>query len=190
MWWGVLDKGKCLQVNIQYFGDYKNTSNIYSDIKTSYLYKYNSKFLKHYQVPVYVVPITFGTTGNVILLIIIISNKDMRNITNMYILKLAISDIIYLTVYSSETCANRISDTWLDDDFVCTFLPFCRRLTVGLSVYSVAVFSSQRYRVTVFPSPRPCLFAAILASYCGYSLWRVDFGCIFRHSISFLKIPV
>jgi hypothetical protein len=32
-----------------------------------------------------------------------------------------------------------------------TFLPFCRRLSVGLSVYSVALFSIQRYRVTVNP---------------------------------------
>ena len=111
------------------------------------MYKYNSEFLKHYQVPVYAVPFTFGTTGNVILLIIIICNKDMRNVPYMYILNLAISDIIYLTVLFSEACANRISDTWLDGDFMCTFLPFCRRLSAGLS----AVFSIQRYRVTAIP---------------------------------------
>jgi Leucine-rich repeat (LRR) protein len=29
IWWGVLEKGQCLQGNIQYYGDYKNTS--YSD---------------------------------------------------------------------------------------------------------------------------------------------------------------
>lgn len=66
-------------------------------------------------------------------------------------LNLAISDIIYLTVHSSEACANRISYTWLNDDFICTFLPFCHRLSVGLSAYSVAVFSTHRYRVTVIP---------------------------------------
>ena len=67
----------------------------------------------------------------------------------MYILNLDISDIIYLTVLFSETCENIISDKWLDGDFLCTVLPFCRRLSVGLSVYSVALLSIQRYRVTV-----------------------------------------
>jgi len=64
---------------------------------------------------------------------------------------LAISDIIYLTTLFSEACANRISGTRLDGDFMVTFLPFCRRLSVGLSLYSVAVFNIQRYRVTVNP---------------------------------------
>jgi hypothetical protein len=75
----------------------------------------------------------------------------MQTVPNMYILNLAISDIIYLTELFSEACANRISGTRLDNDFMFTFLPFCRRLSVGLSVYSVALFSIQRYRVTVNP---------------------------------------
>jgi hypothetical protein len=69
----------------------------------------------------------------------------------MYILNLAISDIIYLTVLFSEACANRITPTSLDGDIICTLLPFCRRMSVGLSAYSVAVFSFQRYTVTVNP---------------------------------------
>ena len=86
IWWGVLEKGQRLQGNIQYYGDYKNTSYSYVDIKSSYLYKYNSEFLRHYQVPVYAVPFIFGTTGNVIILIIIICNKDMQTVPNMYTL--------------------------------------------------------------------------------------------------------
>jgi hypothetical protein len=73
----------------------------------------------------------------------------MRNVPNMYIINLTISDIIYLTALFSEAYANRISDTWLDGEFICTFFPFCRRLSVGLSAYSVAVLSIQRYKVTV-----------------------------------------
>ena len=36
MWWGVLEKGQCLQGNIQYYGDYNNTSYSYTDIKEKY----------------------------------------------------------------------------------------------------------------------------------------------------------
>jgi high-affinity K+ transport system ATPase subunit B len=79
---------------------------------------YVSTSLKWYQVPMYAIPLIFGTTSNVILLIIIVCNKDMRTVPNMYIINLAISDIIYLTVLFSEACANRISDTWLDGDVI------------------------------------------------------------------------
>jgi hypothetical protein len=108
-------------------------------------------FLKQYQAAVYAVPFIFGTTGNVIILIIIICNKDMRTVPNMYILNLVISDMIFLMAIFSESLANRISDTWLSEGFMCAFISFYRRLSVGLSAYSVAVFSIQRYRVIVNP---------------------------------------
>jgi hypothetical protein len=75
----------------------------------------------------------------------------MRTVPNMYIINLATSDIIYLTVLFLEACSNRISNTWLDGDILCNFFPYCRRLSIGLSAYSVAVLSVQRYRVTMNP---------------------------------------
>jgi len=122
-----------------------------TDSKTwySYQYLYNFNFFKHYDIPIYAVPFLIGTTGNLILLFIIICNKDMRTLPNMYILYLAISNIIYLTVLFSEACVNRKAVTWPNGDFPCTIIPFCRRLSVGLSAYFVAVLSIQRYRVTV-----------------------------------------
>ena len=157
----MVEKGHCIDGNIHYYGDYENTRYSHksgslpttdpdtdhnTDTKQHRLF---SRFLKQYQIPVYEVPFIFGTISNVILLIIIISNKDMRTVPNRYILNLAISDIFYLTVLFSEACANRISDTWLQGDFMCTFLPFCSLLSVCLSAYSIAVLSIQRYRVTV-----------------------------------------
>ena len=151
MWWGVLQKGQCLGGNIQYYGDYKNTRYSVPGIDHKYYYEYDVKSSKYYQVPIYAFPFIFGTISNVILLIIIICNKDMRTVPNMYILNLAICDIVHFTVLFSEACANRISDRWLDGDFICTSLPFCRRMSVVLSAYSIAVFSFQRCRVTVSP---------------------------------------
>ena len=36
MWWGVLEKGHCLDGNIQYYGDYTNTNNNYTNIYDTY----------------------------------------------------------------------------------------------------------------------------------------------------------
>jgi hypothetical protein len=166
IWWGVLERSQCLQDDIHYYGDYENTSYRYTPSKKSdtvwdsftktdtdfdQIYFDRLNFLKHVQAPVYAVPFIFGTTGNVIILIIIICNKDMRTVPNMYFLNLAISDMIYLMVHFAESCANTISYKWLQGEITCKFFPFCRRLSVGLSAYSVAVYSIQRYRVTVNP---------------------------------------
>jgi len=143
--WGLLENGQCLEGNIQYYGDYNNQTYNYTESND----EYNINLLKQYEVPIYAVPFIIGTTGNVILLIIIICNKDMGTVPNMYIINLVVSDIIYLTVLFFEAYANRISELWLYDDFTCRFLPFCRRVSVCLSAYSVALLSIKRYRVIV-----------------------------------------
>jgi len=178
---GVLGRGRCLLDNICYIEDYNNTRYNYTNIHDTYTdgethqHGVVPSFLTQYQVPVHVVLFIFGTSGHVILLTISICNKDMRTVTNMYILNVAISDIIYLTVFSSEVCAHRIAYTWLQSEFMCTFLPFCRRLSVGLSAYSIAVLSIQRYRVTVNPlhvrvSSQPT-WRVTVATICG--VWIV-----------------
>ena len=75
----------------------------------------------------------------------------MRTVPNMYILNLAISDMIILTLLIYAACANRIPILWVKNEFMCAFLPFCYRMAVGLTTYSIAVLSFQRYRVTVYP---------------------------------------
>ena len=49
-------------------------------------------------------------------------------------------------------------------------VPFCRRLSVGLSAYSVAVYSFQRYRVTV---------NALQVRISSQTTWRVTLAIIF-----------
>jgi hypothetical protein len=149
IWWGVLEKGQCLDGNISFYGDYKNTRYILNE--DTYIYEYASSFLGQYEATAYLVFCIIGAIGNVIILVIIICNKDMRTLPNMYILNLAISDIIYLMVHFSEAYVNRVYNRWSYSDFRCVLFPFCRRLSVGVSAYFVAFLSIQRYRVTVNP---------------------------------------
>ena len=163
MWWGVLEKGQCFQDNIHYYGDYKNTR--YSctpitDMDTDREREMDtekeqeelfSDSLNQYELPVSAVFLIFGTTGNIIIIMIITCNKDMRTVPNMYILNLAISDIVYLTALFSEACVNKIHEMWIGDKSPCAYFTFFHRMSVGLTANSVAVLSFQRYRVTVNP---------------------------------------
>jgi hypothetical protein len=179
MWWGILQKGRCLEGNIKYYGDYKITNYSYTlteDMDTeTQQEEFINKFDKPYVLPTSVVFFIFGTTGNVILIIIITCNKDMRTVPNMYILNLATSDIIYLAVFFYEFWKYGIPDAWLEGETVCRLRSFCSRMSVGLSAYSVAMLSIQRYRVIVNPldvhvSSKPT-WRATVAKICG--VWIV-----------------
>jgi hypothetical protein len=153
LWWGVLEKVQCLQGNMHHIGDYNYTRFSYAitDKETDQRKENTYIWNRMYELPVVSVFFIFGTTGNVILIIIITSNKNMRTVPNMYILNLAISDMIILTLLIYAACANRIPILWLRNDFMCAFLPFCYRTAFGVTTYSIAVLSIQRYRVTVNP---------------------------------------
>jgi cytochrome b561 len=71
----------------------------------------------------------------------------MRTIPDMYILNLAISDIIYLTIFFFMNLQNSVM--LLDRDIACTYFSFGYHMSVGLTTCSIAVLSFQRYRVTV-----------------------------------------
>jgi len=161
MWWGVLGKGQCLQDNIHYYGDYNNTRYSYTqsedtetdtmtELKTeTEMWNKISSFLDNYKLPISAVLFIFGTTGNVIIIIIITCNKDMRTVPNMYNLNLAISDIMYLSLLLSSAVI--LHATSLPLVISCFFFPFCLQMSVSLSAYSIAVLSIQRYREIVFP---------------------------------------
>jgi hypothetical protein len=94
----------------------------------------------------------------------------------MYILNLAISDIIYLAELLLEAWEERRDVTWpLDKNDYALFL-FCFRMSLSLTAYSVAVLSIQRYRVTFNPlhvlvSSQPKWLGTV-AIICG--MWIVD----------------
>ena len=176
IWWGVLEKVQCLQGNMHYYEDYNNTRFRYTLTDTEKDQRKKIHIVNRpYELPVVAVFYIFGTTGNVILIIIIISNKDMRTVPNMYILNLAISDTIILTLLMYAACANRIHILWIHNEFMCAFLPFCYRMSVGLTTYSIAVLSILRYRVTVNPLQvhvsSQSTWCASVATICG--VWIV-----------------
>jgi len=177
IWWGVLEKAQCLQGNMHYYEDYNNTRFNYTLTDTETDQNKTNIYLvnRPYELPVVFVFFIFGTTGNVILIIIITCNKDMRTVPNMYILNLAISDLTFLSLLFYAACANRIPVLWLHTEFMCAFLPFCYRMSVVLTTHSIAVLSIQRYRVTVNPlhvrvSSQPT-WCATVATICG--VWIV-----------------
>ena len=106
---------------------------------------------KQYELPISAVFFIFGTTGNIIIIMLTTCNKTMRTVPNMYFLKLAISDIFYLTVLFSEHCKNANQDMTIIGDSLCAFYTFCYQMSIGLTANSIAVLNIKRYSLTVNP---------------------------------------
>jgi hypothetical protein len=113
--------------------------------------KIGSRVIESYPHSVYIFPFIICIIGNAIIIIIIICNKDMRNVPNMYILNLAVSDIISLTAMILDDWKYSRNVTGLEVEIFCAFIIFCGRMAVSLAAYSIAVLSIQRYRVTLNP---------------------------------------
>jgi hypothetical protein len=173
--WRVLETVKCLHGNMHYDGDYNNSwyrypqsvdmvwntkRKVFTDPVVR-LRENISRLSEGYPISVSIFLFIFGTFGNVIVIIMITCNKDMRNVSNMYVLNLAISDMIYLTALFLRALEMRTILTWLSGEIGCALFAFLYRMSVGLTAYSVAVLSVQRYRVTVDP-----------LQFCVSSTWR------------------
>jgi len=185
LWWGVLEKSQCLQDNIQYYGDYINTRYSYTPIEEVDTVEIDSErerreniscSLQQHKLPISVFIFILGTTGNLIIIIIVICNKDMRTLPNMYIFNVALSDVIILTANFSQAWPDTITDKLLSRDTLCRLLPFCYRIPIRLTSYSIAVLSIQRYRVTTNPlqihiSSQPTRLSTV-ATVCG--MWMVS----------------
>jgi hypothetical protein len=73
IWWGVLEKAECSESNISYDSGYDLTRyDLYEEG-----YRKHKNFNNHILLPITRFFFVFGTTGHIIILIIIICNKDM-----------------------------------------------------------------------------------------------------------------
>jgi len=139
---GDLEKHPSLQDNMGFIFDLDFESHEIEKQMSILIELY--EFIRRVRIPVDYVLSIFGITGNVTL-IIITCDKDMRNIPNMYILILGISDLSFLTsIFLTNTIALLIPNTWDINYIVVLVSQFSFQMAVGLKAYSVIVLSFQR----------------------------------------------
>ncbi|XP_078346874.1 uncharacterized protein LOC144632146 [Oculina patagonica] len=83
--------------------------------------------------------------GNLSLYIIVYKNKDLRTITNLYILNLAAADIMVSVLSIPFTMVTVITGRWLFGDTACAALGFFTSLSFIASVMSLGMIAINRY---------------------------------------------
>ena len=83
--------------------------------------------------------------GNVSLYIIVYKNKDLRTVTNLYILNLAAADIMVSVLSIPFTVVTIITERWVFGDTACVVLGFFTILSFIASVMSLGMIAINRY---------------------------------------------
>ncbi|NP_001165737.1 ecdysis triggering hormone receptor isoform B [Bombyx mori] len=116
----------------------------------------NNNFTEYAEIPHYIkiTSMTFciaimclGVIGNVMVPIVILKTKDMRNSTNIFLVNLSIADLMVLLVCTPTVLVevNSKPETWVLGKELCLAVPFVELTVTHASVLTILAISFERY---------------------------------------------
>ncbi|EZA57359.1 Neuromedin-B receptor [Ooceraea biroi] len=136
-------------------GDVLNVS-ISSDVK-----QYDTDYVPYDErLETYIVPVIFslilvvGVMGNGILVLILLRHANMRNIPNTYVLSLALGDLLVIVTCVPFTSILYTIESWPWGLTICKLSECAKDISIGVSVFTLAALSAERYCAIVNPIRR------------------------------------
>ncbi|VVC40494.1 Bombesin receptor-like,G protein-coupled receptor, rhodopsin-like,GPCR, rhodopsin-like, 7TM [Cinara cedri] len=105
----------------------------------------------------YIVPALFalifvvGTVGNGTLVLIFVRHKHMRNVPNIYILNLALGDLLVIISCVPFTSTVYTFPSWPYGLAMCKVSETAKDVSIGVSVFTLTALSADRYFAIVNP---------------------------------------
>ena len=112
--------------------------------------------------------------GNVSLFLILYKNRNLRTITNMYILNLAAADILVSILSMPVTVVTIIKQRWVFGHTACVLLGFFTILSFIASVMSLGMIAINRYFYIVKWNTYTNTFSKRKALFYGVAVWVVS----------------
>lgn len=100
---------------------------------------------------VFTIVVVIGFIGNMLVIIVIISNKRMVNTTNILILSLALADLFFIVFCVPFTAAAYILPQWPFGKAWCKIMQYLTYVCAYASVYTLVLMSLDRYLAVVHP---------------------------------------
>ncbi|KAK2173279.1 hypothetical protein NP493_887g01004 [Ridgeia piscesae] len=122
-----------------------------------------SPWLRGFFILLYCIIFVLGVSGNSLVVYIVVHNKAIQTITNIFICNLALSDIMMCLLAVPFTPLSAFLNSWIFGDALCHIVP----MTLGVSVYVSTLTSTaiavDRYFVIVHPfKPRMKVFVCLM----------------------------
>ncbi|TKS77967.1 G-protein coupled receptor 74 [Collichthys lucidus] len=99
--------------------------------------------------------------GNILVCLIVLKNHRMRTVTNLFILNLAISDLLVGIFCIPITLVDNLITGWPFSNSVCKMTGFVQGVSVSASVFTLVAIAVERFRCIVYPlQPKPTVRVA------------------------------
>ncbi|XP_074087680.1 neuropeptide Y receptor type 6-like [Macrotis lagotis] len=101
----------------------------------------------------YIIVIVVGLFGNLSLIIIIIIKKqrEAKNVTNILIANLSLSDILMCIMCIPFTVIYTLMDYWIFGDTMCKLTSYAQSVSITVSIFSLVLIAVERYQLIVNP---------------------------------------
>ncbi|XP_041644130.1 neuropeptide FF receptor 1 like 2 [Cheilinus undulatus] len=99
--------------------------------------------------------------GNILVCVIVLESHRMRSVTNLFILNLAISDLLVGIFCIPTTLVDNLITGWPFSNTMCKMSGFVQGVSVSASVFTLVAIAAERFRCIVFPlQPKPTVLVA------------------------------
>ncbi|XP_065363548.1 allatostatin-A receptor [Calliphora vicina] len=104
-----------------------------------------------------IVPVFFGIIGfagllgNALVILVVVANQQMRSTTNLLIINLAVSDILFVIFCVPFTATDYVLPEWPFGNLWCKFVQYMIVVTCHCSVYTLVLMSFDRFLAVVHP---------------------------------------
>ncbi|XP_038558375.1 neuropeptide FF receptor 1 like 2 [Micropterus salmoides] len=99
--------------------------------------------------------------GNILVCLIVLENRRMRTVTNLFIFNLAISDLLVGIFCIPTTLVDNLITGWPFSNTVCKMSGFVQGVSVSASVFTLVAIAVERFRCIVYPlQPKPTVLVA------------------------------
>lgn len=122
---------------------------------------------------VYLLIFTLGVFGNVLVVYVVWANKHMRTVTNIFIVNLAVSDIMLCGLAVPFTPLYTFTGHWMFGEIFCHIVPYAQGTSVYTSTLTLTSIAIDRFFVIIYPfQPRMTIWttAQIIATIWIFSL--------------------
>ncbi|KAL1373745.1 hypothetical protein pipiens_005099, partial [Culex pipiens pipiens] len=105
----------------------------------------DSTFQNNLIIPLYAVIFLLSVIGNLLVILTLAQNKRMRTVTNVYLLNLAISDLLLGVFCMPFTLVGQVLRKFIFGSIMCKLIPYFQAVSVSVAVWTLVAISLERY---------------------------------------------